>query len=149
MNLDWTRNYIGIEFKPRGRDRSGLDCWGLLRLVMMEQYQIELPEFLDYTDSTDQQQIGPLIRENIGEWWSIQQGKEIPSDVALFRIGKEPAHVGIVVAPSHMLHVSSGACSCIESYHSPIWCSRLLGFWRHSGLALSGRANHGACASRA
>ena len=29
----WAGHYIGLPFRDHGRDRSGLDCWGLIATV--------------------------------------------------------------------------------------------------------------------
>jgi cell wall-associated NlpC family hydrolase len=42
--LHWVHKYLAIPYRPGGRDRTGLDCWGLLKLVYREQFGIELPE---------------------------------------------------------------------------------------------------------
>ena len=39
----WVDGYIGIPFVLGGRERTGLDCWGLVRLVLREQFQVEVP----------------------------------------------------------------------------------------------------------
>ena len=50
-DLCWINSYIGLPYEVGGRTRSGLDCYGLCKLVYQEQYGLELPDWS--TDSMD------------------------------------------------------------------------------------------------
>lgn len=39
----WAVKYIGLKHVPGGRGAEGVDCWGLVRLVYRDEFQIELP----------------------------------------------------------------------------------------------------------
>ncbi len=39
----WLGHYLGLPYHENGRDRSGLDDWGLYRLISAEQFNIALP----------------------------------------------------------------------------------------------------------
>lgn len=46
----WVGYYLGLPYKEKGRDRQGLDDWGLYRLVIAEQFGIALPSFAKEPD---------------------------------------------------------------------------------------------------
>jgi cell wall-associated NlpC family hydrolase len=133
--VPWANAYVGIPFRERGRDRSGLDCWGLVRLVLEEQRGIEVPSFAaDYTGK-DGREIAELIAVNRGMGSEIPSGDEQPFDLVLFRMpcagGLLPWHVGIVVEPGRVLHTTRYlGSSAIESTRGPRLRHLLAGFRR-------------------
>lgn len=127
---NWIIEYIGLPFEARGRTRAGIDCWGLLRLIYAERFGIDLPEFLGYDDVSDRDELAPFIRERMGQWKEIGPSAARLGDCILFSIGGEPMHVGMYLCPFHMLHVTNGGDSCIESLDAPMWRSRIIGFYR-------------------
>ena len=129
MNLD---DYIGLPFAERGRDRSGLDCWGLLALIYREQIGIELPSFAEaYTTTQDGEALSDLIAGNLGPWRDVVRGSERVGDGVLMTLSGQPRHVGIVAAPGRVLHIERGMGSIIEPYTSPRISRRIVGFFRH------------------
>ena len=44
-DLEWINGYIGVPYKPNGRDRDGWDCWGLVLAVYRERLGLELPNY--------------------------------------------------------------------------------------------------------
>ncbi|MFP1683331.1 C40 family peptidase [Alloalcanivorax sp. C16-1] len=130
-------DFIGIPFRAGGRDRSGCDCWGLLRLIYRERLGLELPSFDGYQEPVSAQS-SALIQANRGDWqlvasradWDV--GRAVPGelDAVLFTVGGRPNHIGVVVAPGQMIHSAAGKDSCREAFTSPTWRSRIEGFYR-------------------
>lgn len=124
--------YIGIPFKPKGRDRNGLDCWGLLCLIYQEQFGIELPDYSEeYEEDLDGQVIAGIVEEEISSWTEIPKGQERLGDGVLLRIEGEPMHVGMVLRKGMMIHIMRGIDSVTENYRSRIWKRRVLGIYRY------------------
>jgi cell wall-associated NlpC family hydrolase len=132
----WAGHYIGLPFKDHGRDRAGLDCWGLVRLVMSEQFSRALPSFTqEYRRTTQVDDIGKLIEREIPSWDALAPGEEEKGDVIVLRIRGRPMHVGLVLGDRHMLHVECGVNSVIERYTGPRWADRIFGFYRYKAVS--------------
>lgn len=122
-----------------GRGIDGCDCYGLLRLIYAERFQIELPDVTNYagTDSKDAEQIGSLIdsaRES-DDWSPVESGEERAGDAVLIRIVGFPMHVGVVVAPGIAVHtMASPQDSVLLRYRDPRYRHIVLGFYRHISL---------------
>lgn len=128
----WAGRYIGLPFREHGRDRSGVDCWGLVRLALAEQFSVALPSFVtEYRHTLEKSRIGPLIERETQHWQRIGKNTEAPGDVVVLRLHGKPMHVGLVLGDRHMLHIEAGINSAIERYNSPQWSERLFGFFRH------------------
>lgn len=131
----WAGHYIGLPFLDHGRDRSGLDCWGLVRLVMAEQSGIALPSYIhEYQRTTQVDKISQLIEREAPKWKTISAGKEICGDVIVLRVRGKPMHVGIVLGDRQMLHIEFGINSVIERYAGTRWAERVAGFYRYKSV---------------
>lgn len=127
--MDYNK-YIGLPYKDNGRDESGVDCWGLVRLFYKNELSIDLPSYTElYSGGTDTA-IPQAIISNKDNW--IERGEGVPGDVCLFNIFGEPAHVGIYIGGGSFLHVRENQDSVIESINSVKWSKRFVGFYKYS-----------------
>lgn len=127
----WSNNYIGIPFKEKGRDRRGADCWGLVRLIYKEQYNIDLPSFAnEYPSVDDRERIHELIAQYKEAWNPV----DTPSDgsVVLFRMLGSETHIGVAINEQEFIHVREGADSVIERFDSVNWKNRLIGHFKYT-----------------
>jgi cell wall-associated NlpC family hydrolase len=127
--------YVGLPFAEHGRDRDGLDCWGLVRLAYAEQYGVLLPSYAEgYATTTDREEIPKLVSGEIAsEWEPITPGEEQEGDVVLLRVLGRPIHVGLILDPPRFLHVMQGVDACVQDYQGAMWNRRVLGFYRYRG----------------
>ena len=130
---DWADEYVGLRYKAGGRNRSGLDCWGLVLLVLRERFGIDVPVYSGVTWSvaTSADVARKIEQERVG-WTQIDAGQERPGDVILMRLRGYPIHVGIVLGDGMMLHAHDGADVTREPYQSVHWRHRIVGFYRHA-----------------
>lgn len=129
---DWARHYVGLPWKEKGRDRDGVDCWGLVRLCYAGVAAIDLPSYDDAYDSTiEREEIARLFRLGRTNWREITPGREEPLDVAMFALVGQQCHVGVVVGGGKFLHAEQGVGAVIESYRGLKWARRLRMFGRY------------------
>ncbi|MGA9723298.1 MAG: NlpC/P60 family protein [Candidatus Binatus sp.] len=149
MTPAWVNDYVGLPFRSLGRDRAGVDCWGLVCLVYREQFGREIPAYSEsYASAYDRAEIDALIRGATAtpDWQRVERGKEALGDLVLIRCGGRPTHVGIVVDPREkkFLHsqgeppsfagqMRSATPSCTDRWDELTWRNRILGFYRYAG----------------
>jgi cell wall-associated NlpC family hydrolase len=135
----WAGRYIGLPFKDHGRDRAGLDCWGLVRLVMSEQFGLALPSLAtEYQRTTQVEKISALIEREALKWKSVAAGEEACGDVVVMRVRGKPMHVGFVLGDGQMLHIELGINSVIENYKGLRWAERISGIYRFKSISDEG-----------
>ena len=126
----WHNKYIGIPFLDKGRDIHGIDCWGLVRLIYKQEYNIDLPNFSTDYEADDTEQMRDLLAQYKEGWEKIDGPTE--GCIVLFNILGVESHMGIAVSSTHFLHARDGRDSAIESFESVGWKNRITGFYKYS-----------------
>lgn len=130
--MSWASKFVGIPQRDHGRDRDGVDCWGLICVAYQEELNISLPHYLGYSSPDESQEVAALIDQGKrSPLWLPVGGPALAFDVALFRMGRLSTHVGLVVKTGFMVHVAGGSQTCVERYTQGVWANRLKGHYRH------------------
>ena len=142
-DLAWTKAYVGLPFQLLGRDRAGVDCWGLVRLVLAERTGVILPSFLgDYTSVDNLDELGGPDRRRPPRLDQGRGRRERRSfDVAVFKRAdprtrlQRRCHVGLVAGPRHLLHITKKLDVHLPEWLPLEWRRRFDGVYRHAALA--------------
>ena len=133
--------YIGLKYKLKGRESSGLDCYGLVYLIYKEEKGIVLPDFnsIQYCD-TWYEKGEHHITDGIEKIWNI--GKEIkkpykPYDVMFFYSSPSKTvvnHCGLFIEDNKFIHIYPHEKSYSEiARFSGYWESKLYKVIRYKG----------------
>lgn len=139
VQLMWANQYVGIQFEPNGRERPRLDCWGLYRLVLLEQLGIELPLW-SIVNADDLRAVFRVIGdERTNEQWHHVEERDVQDlDLVLMRgffgggdkpLHSGPLHVGCYVHPWRVLHIERRCNSVLTRFQN--MRPRILGLYRH------------------
>lgn len=116
--------FLGLPWRLDGRGRDGVDCRGLVEMVLAAHLPgARLPDGDDGRD-----------------WFKVDVPR--PLDVVLMlkpvqmrrTLSLAPAHVGIMVTPDQMLHIPEGGRSECPYVAAPHIRALVEGFYRHSSL---------------
>lgn len=135
----WAGDYVGLPWRTLGRDRAmGVDCYGLLRLVLAEQGGVTLPA-LDggWTGARGADDLAALARfvaDSMAGWRRVDFTDRRALDGVLLRVSGRPIHVGVVLAPAWFLHIQQGHDAAIERFDCAVWAGRIEGIFRHEAL---------------
>ena len=126
----WSNKYIGIPYKQKGRDFDGIDCWGLVRLIYKEEYNVQLPSFVnDYTED-DTIRIQDLVAQYKEGWEQLDEPQE--GCVVLFRILGTESHIGVAISSTQFIHAREKYTSAVESFDSTAWKNRVIGYFKYT-----------------
>lgn len=130
--MHWSSKYVGLEFSETMR------CYDLVRMVLRDERQIELPDYADIS-AEDAVGISGALGAPSSEalpWAEVQ-----PCDVRAFdvvvmlrRRSREPGHVGILTDARHVLHIEKVTQSVVVPLSHFSIQPRILGFRRHRCL---------------
>jgi cell wall-associated NlpC family hydrolase len=149
---EWCAGYIGFPYRKHGRDRGGLDCWGLNRLLARERLGIDLPEHAtgyEGVGRADAADIVRLLTHGKADWVEVCPKAEtgpdawrawfdraepllIEGDFLEVRFfGDQRCHVAYYVAPGWALHALEGMQTSLMKYRDALWRHKVTGFYRH------------------
>jgi cell wall-associated NlpC family hydrolase len=137
--MSWANAYIGIPFVDQGREASGCDCWGLVRLVYAAECGITLPSYAGaYLCAHESREVAELIDAGraAGEWRAVKTAAAF--DVAVIRQGRLACHVALIVDERHLLNMDAADQSKIISMANPQFARRIVGIYRHADTPLKG-----------
>ena len=120
----WCEPYIGVPY-------ASCDCWTLMRRVLKDRWQIDVPAWEITPDGVS---IDTILAAGI-DWREVRWGSERVGDVVAITKGVFVVHVGLVVSLGHMVHTLPAHNSVVEAYDGFLYRSRIAGFYRHPALA--------------
>lgn len=133
----WSKAYVGIPFVSLGRDKAkGLDCWSLFATVYREVFKIDVDAFA--IDANDYRAVARAIAGGKDATW-IEIARPMLKDgdgVLMFghageHLARAETHVGVFVAPRHVLHVEESTSSVVVPLNHGSVDYRIAGFYRH------------------
>ncbi|WP_236553236.1 hypothetical protein [Roseovarius indicus] len=108
----------------------------MCKLVYAQELGINLPTYGEI-GASELRRVAQAI--GTGQSQATWTQAEAPQafDVAVMRSGGKwlPCHVGVMVDAGTVLHVEKASSACLEPITGQLMKHRIVGFWRHRGLA--------------
>ena len=137
--MHWTADYVGLPFVDGGRDRAGVDCWGLVCLVFADRLGITLPGYGEIS-AAELLRVSRAMAEyrDAGPWRPVYRPAAF--DVVLMRGTTEhhgslvgvPCHVGVMADGQSLLHITHASSVVLVPRDHPSVRFRSLGVYRHA-----------------
>lgn len=124
-------NFIGIPFKDGGRDRAGVDCWGLVMLYYHQQLGIELPEFRVSCFETEV--IWGMVESARPAWVRLREPDMHCVVAVRLDQARHPGvvnHAGVYVGGGYFLHAISRMGSVLTRTDHPFYRGIIEGYYR-------------------
>lgn len=129
--MKWYGKYVGIPFRSLGRTKFGCDCYGLVKLVLQEHYNLSLPDIKDYANALDSENIAKLVDVNV----PLLAGEKLDyfeeGAVVILESSKGfESHIGILVTDVLVLHTTERTGALIVTVDSKYIKERIKGVYR-------------------
>ena len=129
------RKYSRIPYKEGGRSIEGVDCYGLVKLILEQEHDVK--DLINYgpglSHKDDQDIIKATFEEAIAsKYWKKLDYDELhspPMGTVLWIHFMSEYHVGIVVGEWTMMHTMDEMGTVIEDFRGKRWEHRILGFY--------------------
>lgn len=112
--MTWHHKYVGIPFVDGGREASGCDCWGLVRLIYRGELGLDLPSYGD-TSALDLIAAARAITagHNGDAWQAIPEPERRPFDVVVMKYAgrRLVGHVGVMTGLGTVLHIEESTAA--------------------------------------
>ncbi len=94
-HIHWAAKYIGLDYEPAARGPEKVDCWGLVVVIYLNQFQILLPLYPGLS-LANPVKASNAIRSGLEEAWTEVKR---PFEGALVAMSqrKEIHHIGVFV----------------------------------------------------
>lgn len=123
------QDLLGVPFVDGGRDKQGMDCWGLF-IEVMKRFGYEVPDYK--VSCFDAEGIGGTYQAEIGSWQEV--GSAAPGlAVAMAIHEKAPdmvQHFGVVLEPKRFIHTLEKTGVIITKISDPFFNRKIKGFYR-------------------
>lgn len=137
--------YVRLPYREDGRDRRGVDCWGLWRMIVRDVTGIDVGE---HGDVHGRFGIARRLADEraSGAWCLVPGAQDRALDLVLMTgVGPAgrvaPMHVGCVWRPGVMIDIEAGPGVVVQQFRPtpraqilPTLANRVLGVYRHERI---------------
>ena len=129
----WVNKYVGIPFKSGGRTSDGCDCYGLVRMVLKNEYSLILP-MLDgkYIDALDTETTKELFRQYVPLLCGDKIEKPEEKAIAVIKTQGLATHVALYAGDGFIIHTMLNTGTVCERLSNPTLTGRIEGWYRVS-----------------
>jgi len=129
--VEWAKKYVGIPYKLHSFEMDGCDCYGLVALILKNEFDILIPRYDDkYCSSSSKEDITDIYNNEVKRWKKVD--KPSIGSVIYFMLSGYPRHVGVVVSDKQFVHnLCSPKSSTIGDFTSSKWKRRVIGFYNY------------------
>lgn len=134
--VEAARKYIGVPFRHRGRDKTGIDCGGLV-IASLRDCGYDPPDMKVYGREPHKDGLRDFLTQGIGPGAKRQARWPAVGDVVLIAFdGKNPQHVALVGnhplgnGKQTLIHSYGGVGKVVEHGYDNAWLSKTVAVFR-------------------